>query len=75
MILITYRLGSWKKALELNKVKHKPFYKWPQFRLERMQMTAEGEECVVWGKLWGWEVTHPQPGDPVDLDGESFRKW
>lgn len=40
MILITCRLGSWKKALELNKVKHKPFYKWPRFRLERMQTTA-----------------------------------
>lgn len=48
MILITYRLGSWKKALELNKVKHKPFYKWPQFRLERMQMTAEDRERNVW---------------------------
>ena len=51
MILITYRLGSWKKALELNKVKHKPFYKWPQFRLERMQMTAEDSERNVW--FWG----------------------
>lgn len=48
MILITYRLGSWKKALELNKVKHKPFYKWPWFRLERMQMTTRDGRRSVW---------------------------
>lgn len=48
MILITYRLGSWKKALELNKVKHKLFYKWPRFRLERMQMTAGDSRRSVW---------------------------
>lgn len=74
MILITYRLGSWKKALELNKVKHKPFYKWPRFRLERMQMAAGtvGGVCGL-GQSWGQDVTLLQAGDPVHLQGENLQ--
>lgn len=42
MILITYRLGSWKKALGLNrrKLNTRPFIKRRCFRLGCMQMTV-----------------------------------